>query len=287
MEDYKMSARQSCRLAVFVCLCTVFASPGPLAGQGTPALPTAGKVTNLVPIVNLIHETRTTPASTSAVVYWGDIVNTGHLARARVALNDGSILNIGSDTNMTITRHDAGAQQTELELNYGRVRAKAVKLVKPDAKFEIHTPTGVAGVVGTEWFMSYELHVTRVLVFEGKVKFCTLDGRCVIVNQGQTSSIRGNESPSQPVPAAEMDAMEVSKSTQISNVAVSGGIAATHGALLASTLVATAVVPLAVVRATSTTPSCPAPAPTGGIRRAAACGGITGGALPRINGQRP
>lgn len=286
-----MRSRLACRLAGFACLSFFLAYASAAAGQGAQAPPTAGKVTGLVPIVNLIHDARTAPASTSATVYWGDIVNTGHLARARVALNDGSILNIGSDTNMTITQHDAGAQQTQLELNYGRVRAKAAKLVKPDAKFEIHTPTGVAGVVGTDFFMLYELHVTRVLVFEGKVKFCTLDGRCVMVAQGQTSSIRGNESPSQPVPAAQLDAVEVTKSTQMSGAGAAGGAGAatsavTHSALLGATLAAGAVTATVITRTLATTPTCPAPAPTARIRRAATCTGPTGGAAPRINGQR-
>jgi hypothetical protein len=286
-----MRSRHVCRLATLACLGLFLAYPSSLAAQASQGTPTAGKITGLVPIVNLIHEARTTPASTSATVYWGDIVNTGHLARARVALNDGSILNIGSDSNMTITQHDAAAQQTELELNYGRVRAKAAKLVKPDAKFEIHTPTGVAGVVGTDWFMLYELHVTRILVFEGKVKFCTLDGRCVIVTQGQTSSIRGNESPSQPVPAAQLDAVEVTKSTQVSSAGAAGGAGAAtgvvaHGALLAGSLVGGVVAATVLTRTLATSPTCPTPPPTGGIRRAASCTGPTGGAAPRINGQR-
>jgi len=281
-----MRRHHPCRLAVPLCLSILLALPVGAAGQAASAPPTAGKVTNIVPIVNLIHDARTTPASTSAIVYWGDIVNTGNLARARVALNDGSVLNIGSNSNMTITQHDAAGQQTELELNYGRVRAKAVKLVKPNAKFEIRTPTGVAGVVGTDFFMAYEFHVTHLLVFEGKVKFCTLDGRCVIVNQGQTSNIRGNESPTSPAPVAQLEAMQMAKSTQIANAAVSGGVVATHGAILAATLVASAVVPAVLVRTLSTTPTCSSPSPTAGIRRASTCG-VTNGAAPRINGQRP
>lgn len=287
-----MRSRHVYGLAIFAYLAFFLAYPPSSAGQATQGPPTAGKVTGMVPIVNLIHDARTTPASTSATVYWGDIVNTGHLARARVALNDGSILNIGSDSNMTITQHDAGAQQTELELNYGRVRAKAAKLVKPDAKFEIHTPTGVAGVVGTDWFMAYELHVTRILVFEGKVKFCTTDGRCVIVTQGQTSSIRGNESPSEPVPAPQLDAVQVTQSTQMTSTGAAGGAgaatgAAAHGALLAGGLVGGVVTGAVLGRTLSTTPTCPSPAPTsGGVRRAASCTGPTGGAAPRINGQR-
>jgi len=72
-------------------------------------------------------------------------------ARARIALDDGSVLNVGSESSMKIVKHDAGAQQTELELTYGKLRTQAQKIAKPDGKFEVRTPAGVAGVVGTDF----------------------------------------------------------------------------------------------------------------------------------------
>ncbi len=123
-------------------------------------------------MVNVIRGPQQTPASTSEAIYWGDVINTGHLARARVALDDGSVLSVGSDSNLTVTKHDGGAQQTELDLNYGRVRAKAVKQVKPNANFQIRTPTGVAGVVGTDFALDSQGDTTRIVVYEGKVNFC-------------------------------------------------------------------------------------------------------------------
>jgi hypothetical protein len=141
---------------------------------GGQAAESAGKITAVLPIVNVVHGPQQIPAALSQQVYWGDVVNTGHLARARVALNDGSVLSVGSDSNLEITKHDAAEQQTELDLNYGRVRANAVKLVKPKANFQIRTPTGVAGVVGTDFEISTEGDDTRVVVFSGKVVFCAL-----------------------------------------------------------------------------------------------------------------
>jgi len=79
-------------------------------------------------------------------------VNTQVNARARIALDDGSVLNVGSESSMKVVKHDAGAQQTELELTYGKLRTQAQKIAKPDGKFEVRTPAGVAGVVGTDFF---------------------------------------------------------------------------------------------------------------------------------------
>src|SRR5271169_946800 len=152
-------------------LCALLAIPANVVAQATQPQH-AGKLTAVLPIVNVIRGAQQTPASTSEAIYWGDVINTGHLARARVALDDGSVLSVGSDSNLTVTKHDGGAQQTELDLNYGRVRANAVKQVKPGASFQIRTPTGVAGVVGTDFALDSQGDTTRIVVYEGKVNFC-------------------------------------------------------------------------------------------------------------------
>lgn len=63
--------------------------------------------------------------------------------RVRIALEDGSVLNVGSASSLAVIKHDAGAQQTQLELLYGRLRAKAVKISRPGGEFRVHTRTAV------------------------------------------------------------------------------------------------------------------------------------------------
>ena len=168
----------------------------------------AGKVSALIPAVNLLRGGQSMTATPEIPVLWEDTVATGHLARARVALDDGSVLNVGADSSLRVTKHDAATQQTDLELGYGRVRANAVKQTKPGAIFQIRTPTGVAGVVGTDFFLAFENYVTRIVVFEGKVRFCNLAGVCVEVSQGQSSTIRGDQDPDAPAIAPNTDLMD-------------------------------------------------------------------------------
>jgi hypothetical protein len=238
------------------------------AGVTAQTAQNAGKISAVLPIANVHRGPQQINATLSLPLDWGDVVNTGHLARVRVALNDGSVLNVGSDSNLTVTQHDAAAQQTELELNYGRVRARAVQLVKPNASFQIRTPTGVAGVVGTDFEMSYDNDTTHVIVFEGKVRFCSLVtekkkdenekagpeepapspspdqeqdkqkkkrglmiGPCVIVGAGAASSLRFNEAPSQPAPVTPMNLTTAMNSTSVSGAGgAAGGGAAGGGA---------------------------------------------------------
>ena len=110
----------------------------------------AGQISRSIPEVAIARGTQQTPAPVKALVDWGDVVRTGDGGRARLALDDGSVLNVGSSSTLTVTQHNAAAQQTQIELTYGRVRSQVIKQTKPNAKFEIHTSVGVAGVVGAE-----------------------------------------------------------------------------------------------------------------------------------------
>src|SRR5208282_1075699 len=147
----------------------------------------AGEVSRVIPAVSIARGGTTIPASTTTAVEWQDLVNTQANARARIALDDGSVLNVASDTSLKVVKHDAGAQQTELELTYGKLRTQAQKIAKPDGKFEVRTPAGVAGVVGTDFYVGYETttNTMNVITFEGLVKVCNLAGVCVLIKAGQ------------------------------------------------------------------------------------------------------
>jgi len=257
-----MSIRISIASVFAIPVCVLLAIPAGVIAQNPQS---AGKITTVIPIVNVMHGPQQIAASTSQEVFWGDVINTGHLARARVALTDGSVLSVGSDSNLTIKKHDAAEQQTNLELNYGRVRASAVKLVKPKANFQIRTPTGVAGVVGTDFAVETDNDTTRVVVYEGKVRFCALVsekkkqeggeaapevqppddsdqsqddqnrkrrvflGPCVIVAAGAVSSARFDQAPTQPVPATSMTLTSMGNATSTTGAGATGAAGGAAG----------------------------------------------------------
>src|SRR3984885_8675917 len=129
----------------------------------------AGEISRAIPEVAIARGTAQLPAPVKALVDWGDAVHTGDGGRARVALDDGSVLNVGSSATLTVTQHNAAAQQTQIDLTYGRVRSQVVKQSKPNAKFEIHTAVGVAGVVGTDFFLGFMNGLFQIVVYEGHV----------------------------------------------------------------------------------------------------------------------
>src|SRR5271156_1943988 len=197
-----MNTKSPCSLGlVFLLSCTLALSTElPAAGQGTGQR--AGEVSRVIPAANIDRGTKVLPASAKAEVMWQDDIKTASGGRARVGLDDGSVLNVGSDSLMKIIKHDAAAQQTELELTYGKLRTQAQKIAKPDGKFEVRTPAGVAGVIGTDFYLAYDNSTTTmtVIVFEGFVKVCNLAGVCVIVKAGQMTSVRSGDHSGPQVP---------------------------------------------------------------------------------------
>lgn len=206
----------------------------------------AGQVSRVVPTASIQRAGQQTAAAAQAPVFWQDVLTTDRGGRARVALDDGSVLNVGSESSLTITKHDANTQQSELELTYGQVRANVVRLARPGAKFEVKTRTAVAGVVGTDFFLSFINGISELIVYEGVVQFCNLAGACVNVGAGQTSSIRGNDSPQQPQNVSPAASMRAARSTQVEGAAAAGAAGGISTLALVLGIIAV-VVPIVVV----------------------------------------
>jgi hypothetical protein len=201
----------------------------------------AGQIARAIPEVDIARGVQQLPAPVKALVDWGDVVKTGDGGRARVALDDGSVLNVGSSSSLTVTQHNAAAQQTQVELTYGRMRSQVVKQSKPNAKFEVHTAVGVAGVVGTDFFLGYINGLFQIVVFDGHVRFCNLDGICADVLAGQIATIRnGHQPPDQPSQATPSELTDAANATSVG--LQTAGIAPVHHVGLGWIIGVTAIV---------------------------------------------
>lgn len=129
-------------------------------------------------------------------VFWNDTLQTSASGRMRVGLGDGSILSLGSNTQMKVVQHDAAAQQTTLEMFFGRLRNQVVKLTQPNSKYEVRTPTAVAGVIGTDFALIVTADKTTVIVFSGIVQVTPISGAAT---SGTTSTQAVRVNPGQQV----------------------------------------------------------------------------------------
>jgi ferric-dicitrate binding protein FerR (iron transport regulator) len=212
-----MKRRSPVLMAIVTLLSAAISIPPDVTAE---AAQRAGQVSRAIPEAAIARGPQQIPAVLKTIVDWGDVVHTGDGGRARVSLDDGSVLNVGSSSSLTVTQHNSAAQQTQIELTYGRVRSQVVKQAKPNAKFEINTGAGVAGVVGTDFFLSYLNGLFQIIVFDGHVRFCNLDGLCVDVLAGMIATIRdGHQPPDQPRQSSPSELAEAANSTTIGLVA--------------------------------------------------------------------
>jgi ferric-dicitrate binding protein FerR (iron transport regulator) len=236
------------RLAMGVALLASLAIsvPPDVAAQAAQTGQRAGEVSRMIPQVKIVHGTEQITGAPNSPVNWGDLVNTQRNGRARIALDDGSVLNVGSDSSLKITQYNPAAQQSQMDLTYGRLRSKVAKITQPDGKFEVHTPVGVAGVVGTDFFLSFENGMMQLIVYEGTVRFCNLAGICVMVTGGLMSTIRGNnQAPDPPSQATPTELADGGSSTEVVGSAAFVAAPLSHLTILGLTLLV--IVPAIVV----------------------------------------
>lgn len=104
----------------------------------------------------------------------GDRLLTGPGARAEVTLDDGSLLQVGAGSSLevgTLAVHADASRHVSFRLLLGRVVARVLKLVLGNSRFEIETPSGVAGVRGTAFLVEVDPRGrSLVAVFSGAVQ---------------------------------------------------------------------------------------------------------------------
>ena len=150
---------------------------------------TAGSVKALIPAASR----NTQPLAVNDSLQWNDLLQTNPKGRLRAGLTDGSILSLGSNSQLRVVQHDATAQQTQLELNYGKLRNQVVKITQPGGKYEVKTPNAVIGVIGTDFYVAYANGRTTVICYEGTLSVTPGPGARVVdsnnSSNGSTSSI--------------------------------------------------------------------------------------------------
>ena len=123
----------------------------------------------------------TSPGKRARVIKPGDDVNIGDIIRAKsksraeIIFNDGNVLRLAEKTRLEITEYLVGKKESKGIFNLFRgkvqniIKKSAGKLfgIKKRNRFEVHTPTAVVGVRGTNFFTYYQAGITGSVFKEG------------------------------------------------------------------------------------------------------------------------
>ncbi len=152
--------------AVLAALLVVLVPVTALA-QSAPAK--AGEVSALLPVGRIQRGTNAAAeARLNDELLWQDWFETAARGRARLALVDGSQVNVGSEARLQVLRSAAATQQTEVELQFGKIRSQVTQRPAGE-KFEVRTNSAVIGVIGTHFYVSFAGAMSTVINFGGQV----------------------------------------------------------------------------------------------------------------------
>lgn len=107
-------------------------------------------------------------------VFPGDTITAGPDSRAKIVMSDKNVLNISPDTKVIIEKYsnDGKDKNVELKVEYGKIRAAVEqKYDGENSKFNVKTPSAVAGVRGTDFLTSYDRgsKQSQIVTFSGTV----------------------------------------------------------------------------------------------------------------------
>ena len=176
----------------------------------------AGEVAATIPTGQIERPSGVQSTTLGTDVLWEDLVTTAARGRVRIGLDDGSLLNVGSNARLRVVKHDAPSQQSELVLTFGEMRART-RLATPNASFTVRTNTAVIGVVGTDFWVLALPTETQVIVFEGAVRVTSLDEDrgSVMVGAGQQTTVGSDQPPAPPFSPSASDYEEAIQATNV------------------------------------------------------------------------
>ncbi len=161
-----------------------------------------------------------TDARISSKVFPEDTVVTGKDSRAKIVMSDRNIINVLPETKLRIDQYinNEKEKNVRLSLIQGKVRNNVEQKYDSEKnRFEVKTPTAVAGVRGTQFITSFDriTNKTEIVTLKGEVAFQGLDASSnkltepVVVKKGETS--QNQEAGAAPATPTRIDPIELKK----------------------------------------------------------------------------
>ncbi|MBU1743609.1 MAG: FecR family protein, partial [Proteobacteria bacterium] len=168
-----------------------------------------GKITHIEGNVDITVGEKARTANLGEAVNSGEIMRAKSKSRAEITFVDGNILRLAENTRVRITDYQVGEGKTStLDLFRGKTQSIVSGLAK-NARYEIHTPTAVAGVRGTNFIAFFQNGVSGFVPREGAIygynRNMPLDVKTV--SPGQAIMVTAADKPPtiQPATSSEVE----------------------------------------------------------------------------------
>jgi hypothetical protein len=167
----------------------------------------AGSVAALEGNAEVLHPGAAwTPLGVGDPVKVGDQLRTQADAKLKVVFQDDSVLTVGPASTLAVTEQTVGAAPvSSFSLLVGSLRALVTeRYAKPGARFEVETPTAIAGVRGTGFIAQYDPtgeETTIVGLYDTTLVRAhddTAAGHEVRVGPGEATKVRRGSYPIRP-----------------------------------------------------------------------------------------
>lgn len=186
-----------------------------------------GKITAVEGNVDIMKpgQERVIPVRLLAPVSEGDIVRTKSSGKAEITFDDESIIRMAPNSRLQITEYLMEGSKRKsgvMNLFRGKIRAVVSKSRKiigiafgEGERFEVRTPTAVAGVKGTDFFVFHQMDITGVVVLEGRIDTfnVSMPEQVVMVATGYTTIITRDKPPQKPRPTNKVEKIRHMKDT--------------------------------------------------------------------------
>ncbi len=162
---------------------------------------------------------KTEAAKVGKKVFSGDTITAGPDSRAKIVMSDKNVLNISPDSKLVIEKYtnNGDSKNVELKVEYGKIRASVEQKYDGEkSKFNVKTPSAVAGVRGTDFLTGFNpaTKQSQVITFSGTVAVGQPGPGGSIVNPvfvqpGQMTTASEGKGPEAPksVPKEELNKM--------------------------------------------------------------------------------
>ncbi|MFH1867763.1 MAG: FecR family protein [Candidatus Omnitrophota bacterium] len=120
------------------------------------------------------------PAQPGDILSEGDSIKTLEGASARLQFPLRGTIDLNEKTSMMINRLEAAeGGKIETSLSRGRIKTNIEKFLDKKSTFEVRTPTAVAGVVGTEFYLNVTEESEAILEESEAILKDTIDSNVV------------------------------------------------------------------------------------------------------------